>query len=78
MQMVQRRRDDSSDSIEEVERDFGDGDYVKRKTTVREGTRRTRSAGRYRDYDDGYDGRSRGSDYYERRSRREYDDRRKH
>jgi hypothetical protein len=77
MSLVQRRRDDSVDSIEEVERDFppGSGGYVRR-STVRDSGRRTRSAGRDRYIDDD-DRRSRGSEYYERKSRK-YDDRREY
>lgn len=49
MEMV-RRRDDSSDSVEEVRRDFppGDGVYVKRRTTTRDkyAAPRARSVGR--------------------------------
>lgn len=81
MSLVQRRRDDSPDSIEEVQRDFppGDGGYVRRKTTVRESGRRARSASgrdtyaRDRDYDDGY---GRRTSEYSGRSRRESDDKR--
>ena len=56
-----RRRDDSSDSIEEVRRDFGPGEYVQRRTTVRDKyapepyAPRARSVDRYDDdsyYDD--------------------------
>jgi hypothetical protein len=78
MSLVQRHRDDSADSIEEVERDFppGVGGYVRGNSTVREGARRARSAGRDR-FDD-YDATSHGPDYYEKKSYRRYDDRREY
>lgn len=77
MDLVQRRRDDSVSSVEEIQRDFapGDGGYIRKKTTVRQGVRparRARSAGRY---DDGYYD-DRRSDY-SRRSRRHDDDERR-
>jgi hypothetical protein len=78
MSLVQRHRDDSADSIEEVARDFppGIGGYVRRNTTLREGARRASSAGRDR-YDD-YDATSREPDYYEKKSHRRYNDRREY
>lgn len=57
--VVYRKRRDSDDSVvEEVTRDFppGEYDYPRRTrvTTVREGVRRARSAGRDPYYDGGY------------------------
>lgn len=54
--LIRRNRDSSSDSVEDIRRDFGPGDYVQRRTTVRDiyPAQRARSADRSRHYDDHY------------------------
>ena len=77
MELV-RRRDSSTSSIEEIRRDFAPGEYVKRKTVVRNRypPQRARSADRGR-YNDDYYGDPRRSDgaLGGGRSSRRYDDR---
>lgn len=79
MELV-RRRDSSTSSIEEIRRDFAPGEYIKRKTTVRNRypAQRARSADRGRYEDDYYYGDPRRSDGAlggGGRSSRHYDDR---
>jgi hypothetical protein len=75
---AQRHRNDSADSIERVERLIppGVGGYVRLKTATRESGRRARSA--CRDQYDDYDATSRELDYYGKKSRRGYNDRREY
>lgn len=61
MSLGRRRRDDSADSIEEVERHFPPRPNI----TVREGAGRVRSAGCYRHNGDDYYARSRDQDVSE-------------
>lgn len=75
MDLIRRRRDDSS-SAEEIDREFAppDGGYVRRKVSVREGVRPVRRAKSASGRNDSFYDDDRRSDYSRggRRSRRKY------
>jgi hypothetical protein len=78
--LVRRSRNDSTSSIEEVQRDFPPAGGHSRKSAMRGGTRARSAGGRDRHGGDPYDDRSSYYDEYtsSKRTSKRHDDRRQH